>query len=330
MTQSHETIYPNKPSFNTPFPKPDVVGLTREGYFLANPEELRSRVLSFLKPRPSLAYSDTNFPLMVSFMVAELHEAEAEENRSDSVFSNVDLQKELIDVIFFIESLADGNHITFNNARIAHLLNGLAKQPATRSSSYDRMREIAGNLQHDVRNGNLLVTSELELLLAFLYARLYQLRDPVDPALSMAKVMAKNERNYPQEYFGKWDYESRRELRGDELVAKYRHASRCLRTIRTASGNNLDGLHPEFHRPFAYLISDWKHSDRAFQELCSELKQEFWKLIFQGSTTNTETGIVRVQRQVISDSKWQRRGEVMIGSNRRGRNITIFRASGTT
>ncbi len=280
-------------------PKSDVLGLTREGYFLANPQALRDEVLKFLQGREALAFADSNFPLMAHFMLQEVLEAMQEEDKPNEQINHGDWHKELVDVIFFIESFAHSHHLSLDNYRIMSLTNSGEYQSVAKSSRwYDYTSTAIGDFPYDYRNSFDNLTTKLENVLALLYAKFSCLPLLVDPAEVMAKVMVKNERNYPKEYFGERDQFGRK-LNPDELVAKYIHSSKCLRMIRKATGNCTDGLLPEFHRPFAHLILNWQNSESAQRELATLLVSPEWKYLLSGHKHLTDSGLSVVKTKIL-------------------------------
>lgn len=246
----------------------DTTGVLREGMPLVSPQQMRALMWTeFLQDRPAVRAMDSNIHGIIGAIIGEADEAE-EEYGHNGTYSPELHRKELVDILFFIESFAITVGVELDYDRILSLFGKVD----TGSQIYDTVREIAGNIPvaGDVAQPQL--ARDLEYAYALVFKHMYELREIQSPLVVLTQVLQKNVRNYPAEYFNGIDEKTGNALTFPELIKQYIHAVRAMRMIRTASGNNPKGLEPHHHKPFADSIRGWKTTEGSLAQLESSLQ----------------------------------------------------------
>lgn len=240
----------------------DTTGVLREGMPLVSPRELRTLMWTeFLQDRPAVRAMDSNIHGIIGAIIGEADEAE-EEYGHNGTYSPELHRKELVDILFFIESFAITVGVELNYDRILSLFGKVD----TGSQIYDTVREIAGNIPtSDVTQAQL--ARDLEYAYALVFQHMYELKEIQSPLVVLTQVLQKNVRNYPAEYFNGIDEKTGNALTFPELIKQYIHAVRAMRMIRTASGNNPKGLEPHHHKPFGESIRGWRTTEDSLAHL---------------------------------------------------------------
>lgn len=191
-------------------------------------------------------------------LLGEVDEAEEEHDREGTPGYDVRAhQREALDLAVPAHAFAFRRNIEVDLNSVHARMNGYGRK----STIYDHMREVVGNLPEDQTR----LKKDLEYLLMQAYSLMWHLPEIESPADMAEDKMRLNRRNYPEVYFSTI-HPTGRQLRPDEQEARYYHSIRCLRAIRKHY-NRKDGLLWSDHAPFAELILDFEHADSNYQKI---------------------------------------------------------------
>lgn len=235
------------------------------------PDQITTPIVEWIAARLSMQHENKNIVFMAVRLYDEIFELLAEHERSAVDFDLAALEKEALDILFFVISLCSnlpGNYIEeLDLVSISHSMNG----EGGRSDIYEKMAEIAGNLPYSLN-----LKRDLKVFLGYWFS--YIRHSPVrrSPDVILKQVLHKNgtkfEGNYPQLYFSGRDPKTGEVLNEDELHLQQQHARFALRMIREACGYPPEGLRVKDHWPYRHLISDFRNSREGLQYLSAALK----------------------------------------------------------
>lgn len=227
-----------------------------------SPGQLTHPVIRWILDRPPMAQENKQILYMAVRLFDEINELEEEAQRQGTAFDRKALEKEALDTLFFVISLATNlkagylEDLQSDLPTLAYSYNGAGSH----SNIYDIMREIAANLA-DSNN----VGKDLKEFLRYWFS--YMRHAPIEdsPEKILLDVVRKNgswnRGNYPSVYFSGKHPVTHEMLNPDQLRQQFFHSKSMLRMLREAYGNSPAGLTLEQHQPHALLILDFEHAD---------------------------------------------------------------------
>jgi len=242
----------------------------KEGAF--DIKKLQAMVYTWISLRKAMIQLDRNIPILAEKNLPdEIGETRDEfELIGTQLFDLLALLTETMDTSFFPLASTVSNNIFLDEYDILPHINDAGK----RDDIFDVMTEVGGN----VTRKNL----SRDLHEFFRYFASYVAGLPVMFSLEtmMAKVLDKNAKNYPDQFFNGIHPFFGRELNPDELIMQYKHSRLCLKMIRLVHREILHhddrdyGLQKNDWEPYSQYIFDFEHSEINLTRLAMELSKD--------------------------------------------------------
>lgn len=229
------------------------------------PNELTHPVIYWVEDRPIMKPMDSKVAIMALRTVDEIYELEEERNLLVDN-GNIEHDKELSDVLFFIISFAHSLGLAEEIDMQSIASNRRVNGAGSRSDVTDTMKKVAGNMEKRST-----AKKEIEWLIGLWMS--YWKYGPVslDPVTSMRVVLHKNGTrwagNHPAIYYSDLHPRTGKKLNPDQQEQRSGYSRVALRQSRTKAGNRKEGMKAEDHLPYAPLILDFERGAEGLEEL---------------------------------------------------------------
>jgi hypothetical protein len=233
------------------------------------------QVAYWVLTRKSLIAHDSDIPVMIGKNIpGEVHEARQEHQLLGAKReSHLALTTEWGDIGFFPMALINALPLAVDMAEVRR---PNRRNPRYGQSSviYERLANISGNITPES------VTRDIHYFLQVWLEGIAGLPVVYQPEVVHQRVLDKNTKNYPVEFFNGKDFPTGANLTVEEQEQQFQHSRKMLKWIRNHLRDRLGlkdrdyGLYKSDYQRYTYLIHDFRHSDQAYVQLQREYPQD--------------------------------------------------------